>query len=70
MKHFLYLTNTRLVSLATSGKRIVSRREFAVSGTGAAAFERYLALLANVPAHVFIDLSEDEFVRECETSCF
>ena len=61
MKHFLYLTNTRLVSLATSGKRIVSRREFAVSGTGAVAFERYLASLAAVPAHVFIDLSEEDF---------
>lgn len=61
MKHFLYLTNTRLVSLATSGKRIVSRREFAVSGTGAAAFERYLASLATVPTHLFIDLSEEDF---------
>lgn len=61
MRHFLYLTNTRLVSLATSGKRIVSRREFAVSGAGATAFERYLAQLAAVPAHFFIDLSEEDF---------
>ncbi len=61
MRHFLYLTNTRLVSLVTSGKRIVSRREFAVSGAGATAFERYLAQLANVPARVFIDLSEEDF---------
>jgi hypothetical protein len=61
VRHFLYLTNTRLVSLATSGKRIVSRREFAVSGTGAAAFERYLASLAQVPAHLIIDLTEEDF---------
>ena len=27
MRHFLYLTNTRLVSMATQGKRIVARRE-------------------------------------------
>ena len=61
MRHFLYLTNTRLVSLTASGKRIVSRREFAVSGAGATAFERYLAQLANVPTHIFIDLSEEDF---------
>ena len=61
MRHFIYLTNTRLVSLTASGKRIVSRREFAVSGAGATAFERYLAQLANVPARVFIDLSEEDF---------
>jgi len=61
VRHFLYLTNTRLVSLATSGKRIVSRREFAVSGAGATAFERYLAQLATVPTHFFIDLSEEDF---------
>ena len=58
MKHFLYLTNTRLVSLVTSGKRIVSRREFAVAGAGANAFERYLAGMTDVPAHIFTDLAE------------
>jgi len=30
VRHFLYLTNTRLVSLVTSGKRVASRLEFAV----------------------------------------
>ena len=40
---FLYLTNTRLVSMATRGKRIVARREFAVSGAGVEEFQRYLA---------------------------
>ena len=61
MRHFLYLTNTRLVTLTTRGKHIVSRREFAVSGAGAAAFERYLAPLAAEPVHVFIDLAEEDF---------
>jgi len=51
-RHFLYLTNTRLVSITTRGKRIVMRREFAVSGAGAAEFERYLAALATVAASV------------------
>ena len=61
MKHFLYLTNTRLVSLVASGKRIVSRREFAVAGAGANAFERYLAGMTAVPVHIFTDLAEEDF---------
>ena len=61
MRHFLYLTNTRLVSITARGKRIAMRREFAVSGAGAAEFERYLAGLANVPTHVFTDLAEEDF---------
>ena len=61
MKHFLYLTNTRLVSLVTSGKRIVSRREFAVAGAGAVAFERYLAGMTDVPTRTFTDLAEEDF---------
>lgn len=60
-RHFLYLTNTRLVSITTRGKRIVMRREFAVSGAGVAEFERYLAALAEVPTHLFTDLTEEDF---------
>ena len=61
MRHFLYLTNTRLVSLVTQRKSIVARREFAVSGAGAAAFELYLANLKDVPTHIFTDLAEEDF---------
>jgi hypothetical protein len=60
-KHFLYLTNTRLVSLVAQRGRIVSRREFAVAGAGATAFERYLAGLAKEPTHFFTDLAEEDF---------
>ncbi|MGE5094037.1 MAG: hypothetical protein ACM3SO_02805 [Betaproteobacteria bacterium] len=60
-QHFLYLTNTRLVSLATRRGRIVARREFAISGAGAAQFERHLATLAAVPTHMFTDLAEEDF---------
>ncbi len=60
-KHFLYLTNTRIVSLATNRGRIVARREFAVSGTGATEFERYLAAFAEVPTRLFTDLAEEDF---------
>jgi hypothetical protein len=60
-KHFLYLTNTRLVSLVTQGKRIVSRREFAVGGAGATAFETYLGGMADIATHLFTDLAEEDF---------
>jgi len=61
VKHFLYLTNTRLVSLVAQGRRIVARREFAVSGAGAQAFENYLGNLRDEPTHVFVDLAEEDF---------
>ncbi len=60
-KHFLYLTNTRIVSLATRRGSIVARREFAVSGTGAAEFERYLTAFADMPTRLFTDLAEEDF---------
>jgi hypothetical protein len=60
-RHFLYLTNSRLVSLVTRRGSIVARREFAVSGAGAAQFERHLATLATVPTHLFTDLAEEDF---------
>jgi hypothetical protein len=60
-RHFLYLTNSRLVSLVTRRGSIVARREFAVAGAGAAQFERHLATLAKVPTHLFTDLAEEDF---------
>ena len=61
MRHFLYLTNTRLVSMTTQGKRIVARREFAVSGAGAAEFEHHVARHAPAPTHFFVDLADEDF---------
>ena len=60
-RHFLYLTNSRLVSVSTQGKRLVARREFAVSGAGASEFERYLAGLGPVPTYLITDLTEEDF---------
>ena len=60
-RHFLYLTNTRMVSMTTHGKRIVARREFAVSGAGAIEFERYLASMPSMPTHLFTDLADEDF---------
>ena len=60
-QHFLYITNSRLVSMITQGKRIAARREFAVSGAGAGEFDRHLASLVDVPTYFFTDLSEEDF---------
>ena len=61
LRHFLYLTNSRLVSIATRGKHIALRREFAASGTGAAQFEQHLDSLAAAPVHLFTDLADEDF---------
>jgi hypothetical protein len=58
---FLYLTNTRMVSLTASGGRLVARREFAVSGEGMEDFERHLRNMNDVPAHIITDLAEEDF---------
>jgi hypothetical protein len=60
-RHFVFLTNTRLVSLETRRGHIEARREFAVSGTGVAEFERYLAHMPPKPVHLFTDLAEEDF---------
>lgn len=60
-KLFLYLTNTRLVSLATRNKRIVARHEFPASGAGVAEFERHLAGQKKAPTHLLTDLAEEDF---------
>src|SRR3954463_3117921 len=46
--------------MTTRGKRIVMRREFAVSGAGVAEFERYLGGLEDMPVHLFTDLAEED----------
>ena len=60
MRHFLYLTNSRLVSMVTQGKRIAARREFAVSGAGAGEFERYLGGMVDVPKRPGLGVEIDE----------
>jgi hypothetical protein len=60
-RHFLYLTNTRMVSLTARGGRLVARREFAVSGEGLEDFERHLRTLKETPTHLITDLAEEDF---------
>ncbi|MET0209134.1 MAG: hypothetical protein ABW220_08825, partial [Burkholderiaceae bacterium] len=59
--HFLYLTNTRMVSLTARGGRLVARREFAVSGDGMEDFERHLKGLKDMPTRLITDLVEEDF---------
>jgi hypothetical protein len=61
VNHCHDLTHPRLVSLVARRGRIVSRREFAVAGAGASAFERYLSGMTEVPTHIFTDLIEEDF---------
>lgn len=61
MAHFLYLTNSRLVSMVTRGKRIAARRDFDLSGGDAAQFEPYLATLPGEPLQILTDLAEEDF---------
>ncbi|HEX5128869.1 MAG TPA: hypothetical protein VFV90_03945 [Usitatibacter sp.] len=61
MRHFLYLTNTRLVSITTQGRRIAARREFAVSGAGITEFEHHVARHQPAPTHFFVDVADEDF---------
>ncbi len=59
-RHFLYLTNTRAVSITARGGRLVSRREFAVSDSGIADFERHVRGESDVPMHLITDVAEED----------
>jgi hypothetical protein len=59
-RHFLYLTNTRMVSMETSRNQVIARREFAVSGAGIAEFERYVGHMEPRPVHIFTDVAEED----------
>ncbi len=60
-RHFLYLTNSRLVSMLTQGRRIAGRREFAVTSAAVGEFERHLQGYPAAPVHLLTDLAEEDF---------
>ena len=60
-KHYLYLTNAKLVSLLARRGSFAARREFGVTDAGLAEFEQHLASLGDVPVHFFTDLAEEDF---------
>src|SRR6187402_593870 len=47
--------------MSTQGKRIVARREFAVTGTGSAEFDHHMARMEPVPTYFFVDLGDEDF---------
>jgi len=47
--------------MTTQGSRIVARREFAVSGAGAAEFDHHVARMELLPTYFFVDLGDEDF---------
>ena len=61
VKHFLYLTNDKLVSLVLKGPALVERENFAASGIQTPEFESHIETLAAVQTYVVTDLIEEDF---------
>jgi len=60
-KHFLYLTNDKLVSLVIKGAELVERENFVVADVPTPAFESHIDRLAAVPTYLVTDLIEEDF---------
>ena len=61
MKHFLYLTNDKLVTLLWHGGKIVARDVFMAGETNSAPFREYLLKHRAVPTYLVADLIEEDF---------
>ena len=59
--HYVYLTNSRLVSLVLAGGQVRDAREFAVTEEGRGAFEARLAEIPGLTVHLITDLAEEDF---------
>jgi hypothetical protein len=59
--HYLYLTNSRMVSLVAGRHAFTLRREFPVTDEGFAAFGAHLDGLTAHEVHFFTDLAEEDF---------
>lgn len=60
-KHFLYLTNERLTCLLWRGGRFVAKDHFPARNPYSLEFERYVARYKGIPAHLVLDLTEEDF---------
>ncbi|MCY7386702.1 MAG: hypothetical protein LH481_01345 [Burkholderiales bacterium] len=60
-KHFLYLTNDKLVALIWKNGAIVERDVFAATELGQPAFSAYIARHRDVATYVVTDLIEEDF---------
>ena len=61
MKHFLYLTNDKLIALIWRGGAIVERDVFNATDAELPEFKEYLARHREVPTFVVTDLIEEDF---------
>ncbi|MFM7461867.1 MAG: hypothetical protein ACKO15_13630, partial [Burkholderiales bacterium] len=60
-KHYLSLTNDKLVSLVISGNTLVSRESFGVGDIQTQALEEQLSKYASSPTYLITDLIEEDF---------
>ena len=60
-KHFLYLTNDKLVALIWKSGAIIERDVFGSTELGLPAFRQYIARHRTVPTYVVTDLIEEDF---------
>ncbi len=60
-KHFLYLTNDKLIALVWSGGAITGRDVFRPTDAESPAFQAYIARHRDVPTYLVVDLIEEDF---------
>jgi hypothetical protein len=60
-KHFLYLTNDRLVALLWGNGRLIARESFPPGEGAMASFSAYMVRHHRVPAYLVTDLVEEDF---------
>jgi hypothetical protein len=60
-KHFLYLTNDKLVCLVIKGRKLVSRKSFAIGGLQTPVVEAHLQIYATLRTYLVTDLVEEDF---------
>ncbi len=60
-KHFLYLTNDKLICHVWQRGTLVSREKFAVTEADGEAFQRHLARYGKLPTYLIVDLVEEDF---------
>ncbi len=61
LKHFLYLTNDKLVALLIKGTALVGRENFALGDLATPEFDSYLESQKHVRAFLVTDLIEEDF---------
>jgi hypothetical protein len=60
-KHFLYLTNDKVVALMIRGNTLVGRENFALSDVTGQEFANYLESHQRIPTYLVTDLIEEDF---------